>query len=385
MPGNTSSAEPQALNAYAAQMLPRDQDTAASCGPLRGVLQHFEATCRESPFALRVSHLVDPVQSHARDCTKSDDWVNWVGACFWAADQGDMGIVGIYSPPDPYGIESRAIAGSPNAIGPSFLTYLVPLLASGEDLHGALEILKDTLPLRHVLELTGKLLDNGVVTIRGGHALKEVLGLNPSWTVMKLGFGASWGHNVHVLGNLHKMALSTTPKSWLPDSKLGWAGLALTGAVSLYENYQEYGSENLTQVAVGTAVDTTILYAGGLAGRTVGNYAGGFVGGAILGAVSGGLLTPVGVAAGSAIGGVIGGVAGTWLAKKALQTNVDEWLTENISAGLEGAGAAIADATVQIVDNIGDAVQEAGNALANRAEQVSNAFGSFAGRVAALV
>ncbi len=87
MTDETSSADPQALSAYADAGLRIDAELEASAARLAGVLAEFAATCREYPLGIDAS-LADPLRGLARRTVEHNLWVRQVGEQFALADAG---------------------------------------------------------------------------------------------------------------------------------------------------------------------------------------------------------------------------------------------------------------------------------------------------------
>lgn len=83
-----SSAIPNDLSRYSTVGSRLNAELLSEAGYLAGVLSHFEATCREPGYALRVSHLADELRGYARQTDLLDRWVGVVGIGFFAADSG---------------------------------------------------------------------------------------------------------------------------------------------------------------------------------------------------------------------------------------------------------------------------------------------------------
>jgi hypothetical protein len=84
---DTSSADPQALLAYAESGLRIDAELEVSAARLAGVLAEFAATCREYPLGIDAS-LADPLRAFARRTAEDDLWVGRVAEQFVQADRG---------------------------------------------------------------------------------------------------------------------------------------------------------------------------------------------------------------------------------------------------------------------------------------------------------
>lgn len=83
-----SSAIPNDLSRYSTVGSRLNAELVSEAGYLAGVLSHFEATCREPGYSLRVSHLADELRGYARQTDLLDRWVGVVGIGFSAADSG---------------------------------------------------------------------------------------------------------------------------------------------------------------------------------------------------------------------------------------------------------------------------------------------------------
>ncbi len=83
-----SSAIPNDLSRYSSVGSRLNAELRSESSHLASVLQHFEATCRESGYTVRVSHLADEVRSYARQTDLLDQWVGVVGVGFFVADSG---------------------------------------------------------------------------------------------------------------------------------------------------------------------------------------------------------------------------------------------------------------------------------------------------------
>src|SRR5712692_8785798 len=86
---DTSSANPQALSAYAEAGLRIDAELETSAIRLAAVLAEFAATCREYPLGIDAS-LTDPLRAFARRTAEDDLWVRRVGEQFALADSADQ-------------------------------------------------------------------------------------------------------------------------------------------------------------------------------------------------------------------------------------------------------------------------------------------------------
>src|SRR5712692_7066421 len=87
---DTSSANPQALSAYAEAGLRIDAELETSAIRLAAVLAEFAATCREYPLGIDAS-LTDPLRAFARRTAEDDLWVRRVGEQFALADSAAAG------------------------------------------------------------------------------------------------------------------------------------------------------------------------------------------------------------------------------------------------------------------------------------------------------
>lgn len=81
-----SSAIPNDLARYSSVGSRLNAELALESNKLANILQHFEATCRESGYALRVSHLADELRRYAQETDPLDRWVGVVGVGFFIAD-----------------------------------------------------------------------------------------------------------------------------------------------------------------------------------------------------------------------------------------------------------------------------------------------------------
>ncbi|MEM4202903.1 MAG: hypothetical protein QXS54_02420 [Candidatus Methanomethylicaceae archaeon] len=83
-----SSAIPDNLLRYSTVGTQLDAELIAESGRLTGILQHFEATCNEPGYAIRVAHLSDNLRDFAKRAEPFDRWVGFVGHQFLRADTG---------------------------------------------------------------------------------------------------------------------------------------------------------------------------------------------------------------------------------------------------------------------------------------------------------
>ena len=90
MSQTTSSAEPLKLLRYSDTMVLVDDALGAEANRLRSALEHFEATCREPAFRLRVSHVADSLVQYAQQARGIDLWVRDVAVGFQLADSGGV-------------------------------------------------------------------------------------------------------------------------------------------------------------------------------------------------------------------------------------------------------------------------------------------------------
>lgn len=81
-----SSAIPGRLHRYATVGTQLDAELLSESGRLAGILRHFEATCREPRYVVRVSHLADELRYYAQQAEPLDRWVGQVGTAFLLAD-----------------------------------------------------------------------------------------------------------------------------------------------------------------------------------------------------------------------------------------------------------------------------------------------------------
>ncbi|MEM4202926.1 MAG: hypothetical protein QXS54_02535 [Candidatus Methanomethylicaceae archaeon] len=81
-----SSAIPSSLQRYSIVASQLDAELLSESGRLAGILQHFEATCREPGYAVRVSYLADELRYYAQQAEPLDRWVGLVGIGFLSAD-----------------------------------------------------------------------------------------------------------------------------------------------------------------------------------------------------------------------------------------------------------------------------------------------------------
>ena len=81
-----SSAQPRVLYRYASVGSYINQELSTEANRLGAILQHFEATCRESGYALHVGYLADELRGYTLRAIPIDDWVREVGNGFELAD-----------------------------------------------------------------------------------------------------------------------------------------------------------------------------------------------------------------------------------------------------------------------------------------------------------
>jgi GH24 family phage-related lysozyme (muramidase) len=114
MSRSISSSQPTTLFRYSDTAVSLDREVSGTAARLAGTLQHFEATCRESGFRVRVSHLPPSIRSHAESAQQIDIWVQYVGQGFVHADS--QGIIDVlrrwlhqmfYQPTQVVGIRSN--------------------------------------------------------------------------------------------------------------------------------------------------------------------------------------------------------------------------------------------------------------------------------------
>src|SRR5712692_8342675 len=98
---DTSSANPQALSAYAEAGLRIDAELETSAIRLAAVLAEFAATCREYPLGIDAS-LADPLRAFARRTAEDDLWVRRVADQFVMADTAAPAA----APGVPMGVDS---------------------------------------------------------------------------------------------------------------------------------------------------------------------------------------------------------------------------------------------------------------------------------------
>jgi len=110
--GETSSADPQALFAYADAGLRIDAELEASAARLAAVLAEFAASCTEYPLGIDAS-LADPLRALAQRNVEQDLWVRSVAEQFVLADNGVVGSPVVaedgWAPPPPSESSSSGI------------------------------------------------------------------------------------------------------------------------------------------------------------------------------------------------------------------------------------------------------------------------------------
>ncbi|MCB9120422.1 MAG: hypothetical protein M9936_02495 [Caldilinea sp.] len=394
-----SSSEPSRLSDYASQMVEVDKALIIQASQLRSVLLSYESSCSEPGFSVRVSYLVDGVNQHSNTCHPIDLWVGLVSLGFLRADSSEYGgtrianIYGQFSSGENliwadnwplFALIGAGMATSDVGKGSSDALFWDALKkGSFGDLYEAGEAISD---VYHVggLNPTSGFSYVGQVNLHGGGDLKAAYGWSRNLSHMR--FDMTYANNIVKLSG--QSGLHEARESILPSTKLGLAFTAIELTFIGVENWGEYHDDGLTKVAAGTVVDSAITIGLTAAGAGVGAAAGGVVLGAALGALTGGTLAPVGVAVGSKVGGLVGSWAGGWLADQVLSTEADEWLTDQLDAGIDEAAALIADqtqtavkGTLEIVDNIAGTAEAM---LATKGEQVEDAFMSAVGSVVGL-
>ncbi len=92
---SSSSAEPQVLIRYSADMLALDAQLVAASARLAAVLNVFEFLCQEPGLRVEVSHFPGKVTGCGSRAQSVDAWVGLVGINFKMADQGALLATGI--------------------------------------------------------------------------------------------------------------------------------------------------------------------------------------------------------------------------------------------------------------------------------------------------
>jgi outer membrane lipoprotein SlyB len=212
----------------------------------------------------------------------------------------------------------------------------------------------------------------GEVVIRGASHLTDTIGWSANLTHLAMPGIYNLLKPGGYINFVQLTGKSALKQGWdaLPTSKLGVALAAVDVYFAWLDNKEDYAGEGAQKIACGTIVDSVIVIGAGAAGATAGSFIGGVTLGAALGAVSGGLLAPVGVAVGSAVGGMVG----SWVADEIRKTEFDEWATDQLDAGLDQAGDALADASESVGDALADASAATGATLSNAAAQIESAF-----------
>lgn len=422
MSQTTSSAEPLKLVRYSDTLVLVDDALGAEANRLRAALEHFEATCREPAFRLRVSHVADSLVQYAQQARGIDLWVRDVGVGFQLADGG-----GMYTPvagidacllPVTNGTQTGSIPQkileaarqwllehadefpNPDELKKALIAYLESLFDTEEERQAIGNIrsaIKETKETWDLVELIGYIGLSGVilhpvrgndwigeVTIHGSEDFLDSLGWSRKLRNMQFPTtGGVWSYFKDA--DLQKYAKQSGAHAF--KESFGLINIAFAAIDEAPDNWKQYHDDGMVKVGCGLAVDTTMKVACGAAGAGLGAWAGGAAGGALLGAMSGGLLAPVGVAIGSKVGGYFGAKGGEWVADQIQErTEIDEWATDGLNAGVEWvgneAGDALSDASEAAGEALSDASAATGAALDSAASAIDNALSSAVTNVA---
>jgi hypothetical protein len=403
-----SSAEPRILIDYSNAMVSLDQLLGVEANHLRTALQRFESTCRESAFQMRVSHIADQLTHYSTWAQGVDAWVRDVGVNFQLADMG-----GVYSPvAEGSATLFTVAAGEPAEISEAQAAAIAEWWAATEGkyataeerrqafsvrfsslavgmgltlpastwhlifdkLHGGLATSRDVSFIRNTLRVYSGTTYDGQKILKGGSAVKELIGWSQKLTHIKLPDAYQVGkilHSPQVGSLVGQSALKEAWSSIKPAGRVGGILLAIGAVLSIGENWgQYYATDGFSKVASGTLVDLGIDASCTVVGAGIGAV---LFGGA--GFVLGG---PVGAAAGAKIGGYLGSIAGSWYANEVKKSDLDEQLTNDIDnrladkvdQGLDRIGEGIAG----VGEQVGASVTLIGNALAPAVQSVVKLF-----------
>lgn len=238
-----SSAIPKQLARYSAGGLTLSSDLEVEANRLRGVLQDFERSCRETTYALKVIYLADDLQGHARTAGKIDQWVGHVGAGFFSADSGFEAISDLL--PDFIG---QVIDWAERSVG---LALVASVIRNGEYLNISLSWVK-------------------------------VFGLTPQGVRTFLGITAT------------RIRYENLLKYW--DKIIGKSALVLTIAIKWAQDFRDYSG---TELASALIVDTLfaivmVKIAAWVGGAVLGLLAGVSLPAIVIGAIA--VVAAIGIA-----------------------------------------------------------------------------------------
>jgi len=389
----TSSAEPLKLLRYSDTMVLVDDALGAEANRLRGALEHFEATCREPAFHLRVSHVADYLVQYAQQARGIDLWVRDVGVGFQLADSGGMygPIVGApmslllvsaggatVEIPEEAEDEIKNWLQENQGKYSSFeewkqaiivrFPYLALVDLTADQWHRifdygdqAWETMDDALLIYRTLKVRPGFYYPGQKILSGGESIREVIGWSKNLNHLKLPDAGQFAEVItsrNVWRLVGKSGLHEIKGAVIPATKAAWwlaiAGLVING----FENWGEYHDEGGSKVVSGTVADTAVDLKYIALGTGIGVVIGGVVGG-VIGVFVGPVGAAAGIAVGAKIGGFVGSIAGSFYASyrkessdedENLTDEVDERLPDFVDKGLDQAGKKLDD-TVKFVED----------------------------------